>query len=94
MLPPVCRQAKALLAREARCLERGVLSPLYCDDGEIQQLRRGLFGTAMRHGGSSLPLLMAIDRLWLGLLRAGAGQEPASAPGEVSGQAGASSSSS
>ncbi|MDD5100017.1 MAG: BPL-N domain-containing protein [Syntrophales bacterium] len=66
---PFVDRAKRLLDREGRYLQTGSLTPLHCDDREIQSLRRDLFGSAMSHGGAFKCLIDAVDRLWFGLVR-------------------------
>jgi len=68
-LVPFVDRAKHLLDREGCYLQTGSLTPLHCDDQEIQSLRRDLFGSAMSHGGAFKCLIDAVDRLWLSLVR-------------------------
>jgi hypothetical protein len=68
-LSPFVIRAGQLLERERHYIETGPLSPLHCDDPEIQDLREELFASAMSHGGAFKGLIDAVDRLWLSLIR-------------------------
>lgn len=81
-LAPFVAKAKRLLECERRYMQTGPLSPLHCDNEEIQGLREELFASAMSHGGAFKRLIDAVDRLWLSLIRR--------SPGCPSGHAGAS----
>jgi hypothetical protein len=70
-LAPFVAKAKRLLERERCYMQTGPLSPLRCDDGEIRDLRRELFASAMSHGGAFKRLIDTVDRLWLWLIRGG-----------------------
>jgi hypothetical protein len=85
-LVPFVAKAKRLLQCERRFMQTGLLSPLRCEDEEIQGLREELFASAMSHGGAFKRLIDTVDRLWLWLIRR--------APGFPTGHAGASGSSS
>ena len=50
-------------------MQKAPLSPLVCDDEEIQRLRQELFGSTMSHGGDFKPLIDAVDRLLYKLIR-------------------------
>ena len=71
LLDPFVAKVNQLLELERGYMQTGMLSPLQCDDGEIRDLRRELFGSAMSHGGTFKGLIDAVDRLWLGLIRGG-----------------------
>jgi hypothetical protein len=71
LLAPFVAKAKQLLERERCYMQTGPLFPLQCDDGEIRDLRRELFGSAMSHGGAFKRLIDVLDRVWLGLIRDG-----------------------
>ena len=66
---PFVAKAKRLLECEGCYMHTRPLSPLHCDDGEIQDLREELFDSAMSHGGAFKRLIDAVDRLWLRLTR-------------------------
>lgn len=70
-LAPFIAKAKRLLECERCHMQTGPLSPLHCDDEEIQDLRRELFASAMSHGGAFKELIDAVDRLWLRMIRGG-----------------------
>ncbi len=70
-LTPFVAKAKRLLEREGYYMQTSPLSPLHCDNEEIQTLRRELFASAMSHGGAFKRLIDALDRLWFGLIRGG-----------------------
>lgn len=71
LLTPFVAKAKCLLELERGYMQTGPLSPLHCDNGEIRDLRRELFGSAMSHGGAFKRLIDAVDCLWLGLIQGG-----------------------
>ena len=66
---PFVAKAKRLLVRERFYMQKAPLSPLVCDDEEIQRLRQELFGSTMSHGGDFKPLIDAVDRLLYKLIR-------------------------
>jgi len=69
LLVPFVDRAKRLIGLEWACLQSGRLSPLQCDDREIQALRKELFGSAMSHGGAFKRLIDAVDLFWFRLVR-------------------------
>ena len=69
LLVPFVDRAKRLIGLEWACLQSRQLSPLHCDDREIQSLRRELFGSAMSHGGAFKRLIDAVDLFWFRLVR-------------------------
>ena len=69
LLIPFIEKAKTLLAKERLYMQSAVLSPLQSDDGEINSLRKELFGPAMRHGGEFKNLVDSIDRLLYKLIQ-------------------------
>jgi len=68
-ITPFVAKAQRLLVRERFYLQKAPLSPLACDDEEIQRLRQELFASAMSHGGDFKRLLDAVDRLLYSLIR-------------------------
>ncbi len=61
--------ARRLLMRERLAMTRGPLSPLRCEDQDIQELRRELFSTDRRCGGRYRRLLEVLDPVLLKVLR-------------------------
>lgn len=66
---PFVEKAKRLLVRERFYMQSASLSPLHCNDEEIQRTRRELFGTGMNHGGEFKHLLDKLDGLLWALTR-------------------------
>jgi hypothetical protein len=68
-LIPFVEKAKLLVIRERFYMNTATLSPVECDDEEINRLRLELFGSAMSHGGHFKRLIDIVDRLLFNLIR-------------------------
>jgi len=68
-LIPFVKKAKSLVLRERLYMNTACLSPMECDDEEINCLRQELFGSTMSHGGHFKHLIDAVDRLLYRLIK-------------------------